>query len=62
MLYFQLLFYTGSSLVLSYHYLQLIPDICRTWLVLGTSNQFVILLVYNFSSTIDNTFIVGQIF
>jgi len=29
---------------------QLIPDICRTGLVLGTSSQFVILLVYNFSS------------
>jgi len=48
MLYFQVLFYIGSFLVLRYYYLHLIPDICRTGLVLGTSSQFVILLVYNF--------------
>ena len=52
MLYFQVSIYIGSRLLLSYHYLQLIPDICRTGLVLGTSSQFVILLVYNFSSCI----------
>jgi len=52
MLYFQPLFYTGSLLLLSYHCSQLIPDIYRTELVLGTSSQFVILLVYNFSSCI----------
>ena len=62
MLYFQVLFYIGSRLLLSYHYLQLIPDICRTGLGLGTSSQFVIILVYNFSSTLDNIFIVRQIF
>jgi len=52
MLYVQVLFYTESLLLLSYRYLQLIQDICRTGLVLGTSSQFVILLVYNFSSCI----------
>jgi len=52
MLYCQLLFYIGSFLLLSYHYLQLIPDICRTGLVLGTSSQFAILLICNFSSCI----------
>ena len=52
MLYFQVLFYIGSLLLLSYHYLQLIPGIYRNGLVLGTSSQFVVLLVYNFSSSI----------
>jgi len=52
MLYFQVLFYIGSLVLLSYHYLQLIPDICRTGLVLGASTQFAVLLIYNFSSCI----------
>jgi len=52
MLYFQVLFYIESLPILSYHCSQLIPDIFRTELVLGTSSQFVILLVYNFSSWI----------
>jgi hypothetical protein len=36
MLYFQVLFYIGSLLLLSYHYSQLIRDIYRTGLVLGS--------------------------
>jgi hypothetical protein len=52
MLYFQVLFYIGYHLLLSYHYSQLIPDIYRTGLALGTSSQFVILSIYNFSSYI----------
>jgi hypothetical protein len=36
MLYFQVLFYIGSLLLLSYHCSQLIPDIYRTGLVPGT--------------------------
>jgi len=39
MLYFQVLFYIGSLLLLSYHCSQLIPDIYRTELVLGTSSH-----------------------
>ena len=35
MLYFRVLFYIRSLLLLSYHYLQLIPDICRTGQVQG---------------------------
>jgi len=35
MLYFQVLFYIGSLLLLIYHYLQWIPDIYRTGLILG---------------------------
>ena len=49
MLYFQVLFYTGSLLLLSYHCSQLIPDIYWTGLVLGTSSQLAILLIYNSS-------------
>jgi len=52
MLYFQVLFYIGSLLQLSYHYSQLITDIYRTGLLLGTSSQFVILPIYNISSYI----------
>ena len=48
MLYFQVLFYVVSLLLLSYHCSQLIPDIYRTGLVLGTSSQLAILLIYNF--------------
>jgi len=40
----------GALLLLSYHYSHLIPIICKTVLVLGTLVQFLILLVYNFSS------------
>ena len=46
-----MLFCVGALLQLNYHYSQLIPDICKTGLVLGASSQFVI-LVYNFSSCI----------
>ena len=42
MLYFQVLFYTGSLLLLSYDYSQLIPDLNRTELVLGTLNRLMI--------------------
>jgi len=41
MLCFQVLLYVVSLLLLSYHYLQLIPDIYRIGLVLGASSQFV---------------------
>jgi hypothetical protein len=34
---------------LSYHYLQLIPDICRTELVLGTSSQALSCMHYSFT-------------
>jgi len=36
MLYFQVLFYFGSLLLLSYHYSQLIQDIYKTGLELGS--------------------------
>jgi len=35
MLYFQMLFYIGSLFLFSYHYLQWIPDIYMTGIVLG---------------------------
>ena len=51
MLYFQVLFYIGSLFLLSYHYLQLIPGICKNGHVQGTSSQFVIFLVYHLNNT-----------
>jgi len=52
MLYFHVLFYIGYLLLLSYHYSQLITNICRTGLALGMSSQFVVFLFYNISSYI----------
>jgi hypothetical protein len=45
MLYFQMLFYIGSLLLLSYHCSQLIPDIFRTGLVI-TGHSLIIFSHY----------------